>query len=226
MGADGTEVLLHALVNAEDMGERRAYFNAMKEMTEGGELLIHMLSHDQWFVVRNVADLCGGDEAGERRACARQADAPTPTNGRAAPSQGRWPLSGAAAPWNRCDALLRDPAPGVRLEAAKGLDGRKNRGLAMSLAVAADEESKLDVQKEMYSALGRIGSAEAIQALRKAAEPGGKLFHRKPTAVRLAAVAGLHAAGPSAANVLKELLRDDDREVREAVEKALTTLWE
>ena len=57
MGADGAEVLLHALVNAEDIGERRAYFNAMKEMTEGGELLIHMLSHDQWFVVRNVADL-------------------------------------------------------------------------------------------------------------------------------------------------------------------------
>ncbi|HWA15528.1 MAG TPA: HEAT repeat domain-containing protein, partial [Gemmatimonadales bacterium] len=59
MGADGTEVLLNLLVNSEEMLERRAYFSALKEMSEGGPLLVHMLSHDQWFVVRNVAELCG-----------------------------------------------------------------------------------------------------------------------------------------------------------------------
>jgi HEAT repeat protein len=96
----------------------------------------------------------------------------------------------------------------------------------MTLAVAAEEETKPDVQKEMYLALGRIASSDAIQSLRKAAEPGGRLFRRKPLAVRLAAVAGLHAAGPSAANALKDLLTDDDREVREAVERSLSTLWE
>ena len=225
MGADSTEVLLNALVNSEDVTERRAYFNALKEMTEGGDLLIHMLSHDQWFVVRNVADL-----AGELRlekavpALARQMGHDDERVRRAvAGALARIGGAGALEPLRRA---LKDPVPGVRLQTARDLEGRKSRGLAMSLAVAAEEESKQDVQKEMYLALGRIGSPDAIQALRKAAEPGGRLFRRKPLAVRLAAVAGLHAAGPSAANALKELLPDDEREIREAVERSLSTLWE
>jgi hypothetical protein len=225
MGADSTEVLLNALVTSEDVAERRAYFNALKEMTEGGDLLIHMLSHDQWFVVRNVADLCGEIRLEKSvPALARQVAHDDERVRRAvAGALARIGGAGALEPLRRA---LRDPAPGVRLQAARDLDGRKSRGLAMTLAVAAEEETKPDVQKEMYLALGRIASSDAIQSLRKAAEPGGRLFRRKPLAVRLAAVAGLHAAGPSAANALKDLLTDDDREVREAVERSLSTLWE
>jgi hypothetical protein len=225
MGADGTEVLLHELVNSEDMTERRSYFNALKEMTEGSELLIHMLSHDQWFVVRNVADLVAEIRLESAAPALAKQIGHTDERVRRAVAGALGRIGGAPAvePLRRA---LRDPVPGVRLEAAKQLDGRKNRNLAMSLAVAAEEEAKPDVQKEMYLALGRIGSNEALQALRKAAEPGGKVFHRKPTSIRLAAIAGLHAAGPSAANALKELLTDDDREVRDAVERSLATLWE
>jgi HEAT repeat protein len=225
MGADGTEALLHLLVNSEDMTERRAYFSALREMTEGGELLVHMLSHDQWFVVRNVADLCGelGLESSVH-ALARLVNHDDERVRRAvAGALAHIGGTAAAEPLRRA---LRDSAAPVRLEAAQRLDGRKNKGLAMSLALAAEAESKPDVQRAMYLALGRIGSPEAIQALRKAAEPGGRFFRRKPTAVRLAAVDGLHAAGPSATNELKALLEDEEREVREAVERALQTLWE
>ncbi len=225
MGADGTEVLLNALVTSEEAAERRAYFNALKEMTEGGDLLIHMLSHDQWFVVRNVADLCGELRLEKAvPALARQIGHDDERVRRAvAGALARIGGSGALEPLRRA---LRDPMPGVRLQAARDLDGRKSRGLAMTIAVAAEEEVKQDVQKHLYLALGRIASTDAIHSLRKAAEPGGRLFHRKPLAVRLAAVAGLHAAGPSAANALKDLLSDEVREVREAVERSLSTLWE
>lgn len=225
MGADSTEVLLNALVNSENAAERRAYFNALREMTEGGDLLIHMLSHDQWFVVRNVADLCGELRLEKAvLALARQVGHDDERVRRAvAGALARIGGAGALEPLRRA---LRDPAPGVRLQAARDLDGRKSRGLAMTLAVAAEAEGKPDVQKELYLALGRIASADAIQALSKAAEPGGRLFRRKPLAVRLAAVAGLHAAGPSAANALKELLTDGEHEIREAVERSLSTLWE
>lgn len=225
MGADGTEVLLSALANAEDMTERRAFFNALKDMTEGTELLVHMLSHDQWFVVRNVADLCGELKLESAvPALTRQVGHSDERVRRAVVAAlARIGGSGVIEPLRRA---LRDPAPSVRLEAARGIDARRNRNLAMSVAVAAEEEHTLDVQKEMYLALGRIGSPEAIQALVKAAEPGGKLFRRKPVTVRLAAVAGLHTAGPTAAGPLKEMLRDDDREVRDAVQKALATLWD
>jgi len=225
MGADGTEVLLSAMVNAEDVAERRGFFSALKEMTEGGELLVHMLSHDQWFVVRNVADLCG--ELRQENAVHALAKQMGHTDERV-----RRAVAGALAKIGGLGAVeplrraLRDPAAPVRLQAAQDLDGRKNRNLAMSLAVAAEEESKADIQREMYLALGRIASSEALQALRKAAEPGGKLFRRKATSVRLAAVEGLQVAGPSAANVLKELLQDEDRTVRTAVEQALQGLWQ
>jgi hypothetical protein len=225
MGADGTEVLLTLLVNAENVSERRSYFSALKAMTEGGELLVHMLSHDQWFVVRNVADLCGELKLESAvPALARQMGHSDERVRRSV--AGALARIGGASAVEPLRRALRDSAPPVRLEAAQHLDGRKSKNLAATLMVAAEEETRPEVQREMYLALGRIGSVEAIKALSRAAEPGGRLFRRKPTALRLAAVAGLHAAGPSGSAALKDLLRDDDREVREAVEKALATLWE
>ena len=225
MGADGTEVLLNLLVNSEEMLERRAYFSALKEMSEGGPLLVHMLSHDQWFVVRNVAELCG--ELREEKAIPSLARlmAHHDERVRRAVAGALAKIGGSAAvePLRRA---FNDPSASVRLQAAQDLDARKNRTVAMSLAVAAAEESKQDVRREMFLALGRIGSNDALQALYKGAQPGGKLFKRKPTATRLAAIEGLHAAGPSGANMLKEFVDDEDADIREAVQRALTTLWE
>ncbi|MEO8635399.1 MAG: HEAT repeat domain-containing protein [Gemmatimonadales bacterium] len=225
MGADGTEVLLGLLVNAENVSERRGYFSALKEMTEGGQLLVHMLSHDQWFVIRNVADLCGELklESAVPALSRQMGHSDERVRRSVAGALARIGGVGAVEPLRRA---LRDSAPPVRLEAAQHLDGRKSKNLAATLMVAAEEESRPEVQREMYLALGRIGSLEAIKALSRAAEPGGRLFRRKPTSLRLAAVAGLHAAGPSGAAALKELLGDDDKEIREVVEKALATLWE
>jgi HEAT repeat protein len=184
-----------------------------------------MLTHDQWYVLRNVAVLCGElqvekavhplsklmghDDERVRRAAA-----------------GALARIGGTAAYEPLRRAFQDPAPGVRLEAAKNLDNRKNRALVMALALIADQEKVPDVQAEMFLALGRLSTTDALAALKKAAEPGGRLLRRKPASVRLAAVAGLHAAGPAAASYLKELLEDSDDGVRAAVERALQTLWE
>jgi hypothetical protein len=224
MGVDSTEALLSALTESEDAAERRAYFGALKEMTEGGQLLVHMLTHDQWYVVRNVADLCGELRLESAvSALARQIGHDDERVRRAvAGALAKIGTAGVQEPLRRA---LRDPSPAVRMQAAVDLDGRKARAMSPILAVAAEQETKPDVQREMYLALGRIGSHDAIQALSRAAEPGGKLFHRKPLHLRLAAIEGLHAAGPSGVNALKALLEDGEREVREAAEKAMQTLW-
>ncbi len=226
MGADGTEVLLNLMVNSEDMTERRHYFSALKEMTEGGKLLIHMLSHQQWYVVRNVAELCGEmrDEKSVHSLGKHMAHEDERVRRSVAGALAKIGGAGAVEPLRRA---FHDPSPAVRLQAAQDLDGRRNKGVAMSLAVAAEEETRADIQSQMHLALGRIGSAEAITALIKAAEPGKRSFlRRKPTAVRLSALQGLHIAGPSASNALKNLLSDEDPEVRDAAQKALQTLWE
>lgn len=225
IGADATEVLLGLLAAAPTAPERRAYFNALTQMTEGAQLVIHMLSHHEWYVVRNMADLCG--ELGLEQsvsALARRIGHPDERVRRSvAGALARIGTPGTVEPLRQA---LRDKSPLVRLHAAQSLDGRKGRGLAMTLAVAIDEETQADVQREELLALGRIASPEALQAIAGAASPGGKLFRRKPQALRLAAIEAFHLAGPAAVNHLKVLLEDEDPAVREAVKQAMTTLWE
>lgn len=225
LGADATEALLSLLASAPTPGERRAYFNALSQMTAGSDILVRMLTHDEWFVVRNVAELCGEMklEAAVPQLAKRITHDDERVRRAVAAALGHIGTPGTIEPLRQA---LRDTSPVVRMQAATVIDGRKGKGLAMTLAVALEEEQKPDVQREMLLALGRIASPDALQALMKAAEPGGKLFKRKPTAFRLAAVEGLHLAGPSASNALKNLLDDGDTEVREAAQKALATLWD
>jgi HEAT repeat protein len=225
MGADATEVLLQRMANAESAAERRGYYSALTQMTEGTGLLVHMLSHDEWYVVRNVAEICGElrlesaipgltkrihhEDERVRRSVA-----------------GALARIGSATVIEPLRQALKDPSPMVRLEVAQGIEGRKLRALAMPLAVAVDEEGKPDVLCEMLLALGRIGTPEAVQAISKAGEPGGKILRRKPLAVRLAAVQALGLAGAPAVGHLRHLLKDSVGEVREAAQRALATLSE
>lgn len=221
MGADATEVLLAHLIDADAMDERRNYYGVLRQITEGTALLINMLTHDVWYVVRNVADLCGDlkieeavpdlairldheDERVRRSAAGALAKIGTPNTIE--------PLRKA----------IRDDAPGVRLHVLGLINGRAHRGLVMTLAVRADEETHPDVLRETYLALGRIGTTEAVQALGRAAEPGGKLFKRKSSTPRIAAVDGLALVdGAAAEGVLRRLAADPDRDVRSAAARAL-----
>lgn len=221
MGADATEVLLAHLIDADAMEERRNYYGVLRQVTEGTALLINMLTHDVWYVVRNVADLCGdlkieeavpdlafrlehSDERVRRSAAGALAKIGTPPT--------IDPLRTA----------IRDESPAVRLHVLGLIGGRAHRGLAMTLAVRADEETHPDVLREIYLALGRIGTAEAVQALGRAAEPGGKLFNRKSSGPRLAAVEALGLVeGAAAEPVLRRLATDADRDVRSAAARAL-----
>ena len=220
VGADGTEALLGLLAGADKMEDRRAYYAALRQMTEGTDLLVNMLTHDEWFVVRNVADLCGelriesavpklakhvnhGDERVRKSVAAALARIAAP---------------GSAEPLR---SMLRDKSPAVRLAVAQNLDERL-RGLAMSVTVALDEENRADLVREYLLALGRMKSTEAVKVLSKAAEPGGKIFGRKPLSTRIAAIEALGLVGTSAARSALETLRNDgDASVREAVEKEL-----
>lgn len=220
MGADATETLLGLLVSADRIDDRRAYFGALRQMTEGTALLANMLTHDEWFVVRNVADLCGElrvESAVPR--LARHVGHPDERVRRSvALALVRIATPGTVEPLRQ---TLRDASPAVRLQLLQAIEGRRNRALAMSIAVALDEETHPDVQREMLLALGRIGSPEAVQVLIRAAEPGGRVFNRKPVPGRLAAIEGLRLVGEAAAPALRALLQDDDAEVREAARRAV-----
>ncbi|HXI34403.1 MAG TPA: HEAT repeat domain-containing protein [Gemmatimonadales bacterium] len=223
-GADGVEVLLDILVAAPTVVERRGAFDALTRMKQGTDQLVHMLSHPQWFVVRNIAELVGElgledavpalakqvgheDERVRKAVALALAKIATPT---------------CAEPLRRA---LRDKSPVVRMQVALGIGGRKSGALAMPLVVALEEEKDPEVERELILALGRIASPDAVQALIKFAQPSGRLFGRKPTPLRVAAVEALRlAATPAALGTLQGLAGDSDRQVKAAAQAAVVEL--
>ncbi len=223
-GADGVEVLLDILVAAPTVVERRGAFDALTRMKQGTDQLVHMLSHPQWFVVRNIAELVGElgledavpalakqvsheDERVRKAVALALAKIATPT---------------CAEPLRRA---LRDKSPVVRMQVALGIGGRKSGALAMPLVVALDEEKDPEVERELILALGRIASPDAVQALIKFAQPSGRLFGRKPTPLRVASVEALRlAATPAAMGTLQGLAGDSDRQVKAAAQAAVVEL--
>jgi HEAT repeat protein len=223
-GADGVEVMLDLLVAAPTIDERRGIFAALTQIKEGTDQLVRMLGHDQWFVVRNIAELAGELALEEAvPALARQLEHPDERVRKAvALAVAKIGSRAAAEPLRRA---LKDPSPEVRIQAALGVGGPKSNALAMPLVVAMGEEEDEAVEKELMLALGRIGSADAVQALIKFAQPGGKLFGRKPTVLRVTAVEALRlAATPAAVGTLEGLAADADRPVRAAAQAALADL--
>lgn len=223
-GEAGVEVLLDLLVAAPTIDERRGIFQALTGMKEGTDQLVHMLGHHQWFVVRNVAELVG--ELGLEEAVpalARQLDHEDERVRKAvALALAKTGSRSAAEPLRRA---LKDKSPEVRIQAAVGVGGRKASALAMPLVVAMGEEEDEAVEQELMLALGRIGSPDAVQALIKFAQPGGKLFGRKPTGLRVTAVEALRlAATPAAVGTLEGLGADSDKQVRAAAQAALRDL--
>jgi len=223
-GEGGVEVLLDLLVAAPTIDERRGIFQALTGMKEGTDQLVHMLGHHQWFVVRNVAELMG--ELGLEEAVpalARQLDHEDERVRKAvALALAKTGSRSAAEPLRRA---LKDKSAEVRIQAAVGVGGRKASALAMPLVVAMGEEEDEAVEQELMLALGRIGSPDAVQALIKFAQPGGKLFGRKPTALRVTAVEALRlAATPAAIGTLEGLGADSDKQVRAAAQAALRDL--
>ena len=211
-GADAVELLVDRLVAAPTAGERRGVFDALRQMTEGTEQLVHMLEHREWFVVRNVAELIG--ELGM--------DEAVPALARRLEHDDEIGTRSAAEPLRRA---LRDKSADVRMQVALGIGGRKSFALAMPLVVALEEEGDETVERELILALGRIGSPDAVQALIKFAQPAGRLFGRKPSALRLAAVEALRLAGTApAVGTLEGRADDGDRDVHAAARAALTEL--
>jgi hypothetical protein len=222
MDADAVDALLELLTAAPTLAERRGYFTVLTKMETGTDRIVHRLNHPDWFVVRNVAELCGE---------LRLANAVRPLAEQALhrDERVRRAVAGALCKIGSTEALealrhlLNDVEPMVRLQAAQGIGGDWGRGLVMSIAVRLPEEVHADVLREMHLALGRVGTTEAVQVLRGAAAPAKGLLARKSAAARLAAVEGLALAGGAAAGgALQELLGDADAEVRAAAERGLS----
>lgn len=219
-GETGADALIDALVSSNNTGERSAYRTVLAHCPSAIPALVHLLGDTRWYVVRNAAELLG--DLGSAEADAKIAAILTHGDPRVRRSAAA--ALGKLATQKSVLALLQaihDPSPDVRLQVAISLGAARNPRAVPWLLEALDKEQEKEVQAAMVSALGRMPTDEAIARLTRMSEPGGLLL-RKPSAQRVQAVEALGEAGTaSAKSVLRGLLADRDRAVREAAERAL-----
>ena len=223
-GAEAAEALIARLTVADDLKDRRALVTALRGIPEGLEHVVGMLGDPKWFVVRNVAEAMGFQRVPEAVPglvqCLTHADARV--RRAAAVALARIGTPDTVEPLRR---VLKEGDPELRALIAGSIGGHGSRALAMPLVALAEQESDANVLREYFHALGRIGTPDAVQALARAAESGGRFLHRRPTAQRLAAVEGLRLAGGRTTKpALEALASDSDKAVRELAALALKEL--
>ncbi len=168
LGGTATEVLMELLAESEALTERRGYYSAVTRMADGNEVIVHHLASPHWYVVRNAADLCG------EMALAQAI--PNLTSQIGHPDERvRKAVLGALIQIGGRDVVepvsrsFRDPSSSVRLSVLGKLEGDWARGLAMPLMNLLQTEEHPDVIREILGALGRIGTPDALMALRRVA---------------------------------------------------------
>ena len=220
-GEEGAEALIDRLVETTTAEERRTYYDTLLRIGVGVPSLLHMLGDPRWFVVRNAAELLG-----EMRA--EEAEQPLVQHVRHVDERVRRAACTALVRMGTSGALhalreaLSDPEPAVRQIVVIALSDRAQDGpVTTALVRALESEEDEEVQLALIAALGRAATPDAVLRLIAVAEPGGRIFNKKSTALRVAAVHALGEAGSATARVsLAELAEDREREVKEAAIRA------
>ena len=223
-GEVSAEELVKLLMEADDPPSRRAYFDSIVSLDVGGALLFEMLRDSRWFVVRNAIALLG--EMGVETADAVMV--PLLRNKddriRVAAARGLLRLSTPRA-LQGLQAVIEDRHPEVRRLSATSYGLTTTTGvrtLAARLAAAFEREQEEDVALEMLAALGRLGSADAIQRLIRIALPPqaveeGSRVAPRPAYLRIAALEALvRARGAATESTIELLAQDPDPQVAAA----------
>lgn len=216
----GAQLLVERLPIAEDRAERRALFNALVQLKPAPEIVRWLLTDPRWFVVRNGLDLAAELRAKELEESVVPLVKHDDERVRRSAVQaiGRFQTPRAV---RAIEGALEDPAPQVRAKAAVSLGATRHPRATERLLAAIAEENDPEVLTALHVALAQMGTPEALAQLMEGARPGGRIFGRKSTALRVAAVQGLsHAANPEARAALDALADDREPEVRAAAQRA------
>lgn len=221
-GPDGAEAMVEQITQAVTPADRKQLLELFRALEHAVPALTRMLGDSRWFVVRNAADLLGQLEAREAEGALMELLRHADERVRRAATNALMRLGSPDTLRGAYEAVT-DTSPQVRMEAAANLSVRKDARTAATLITAIEEERNVDVQIAMIAALGRVATPDAVKKLIRMAEPDGRLFRKKTTQLRIAAVEALgEAKTPVALAALKALTSDRIRDVREAATRALS----
>ena len=221
LGPEGAEALIDLLTSADSLTDRRAYLATLVKCRDAVPTLMHLLGDKRWYVVRNAIDLLGEMHALEAEGPLLEVVPHREERVRRSAATALARL-GTPRAIQAVQQMLADSVPEVRVHAAQALGTIKSPRSVVSLSRALDAEADPEVQAVILAALGRQGTDDAVARLAKVAEPDGRLFRRKPTALRVSAVQALAEANtPEATAALRRFADDKEREVRDAAVRAL-----
>ena len=225
IGPEGYEVMVDAIAETDSIAARKFLHDALARTPEAYALIVPLLRRSVVHQVRHGAMLLG--RLGDPRAIGSLIEAlqheDEGVRREAARALAQFDDPGARA---ALQELLSHPSATTRSDVASaiGLAGRAPLAPALMSAFRAEKESM--VRRALATAAARIGTPPALEELvlvalarRGLLRPAGY-----PVEVRLDAVAGLAAANSATARrCLDRLVRDGDRPVRDAADKALST---
>lgn len=223
-GDVGASILVDHLLATDDAMSRRAYFDSIVAMNVGSTQLFAALTDSRWYVVRNAAALLGEmgvSHADEHlMALLKNAD----DRIRIAVARALMRLRTTKA-LHALHSVIDDTNSEVRRLSAVafGLSGSSHANIrppAARLSAALDKEVDEDAALEMMAALGRLGSADAVQRLLRIALPptaditGAIVGEKREAWQRIAALEALvKARGHQMQPVVDALANDEDIEV-------------
>ena len=225
-GDEGAEALFAHLCASQDMHERRAYFDALVSLRSGISMLMQALDSEQWYVARNAAELLGEmriDGVESSLAIMLESD----------DERRRVAAASALARLRTTDALaalhtvVNDPSDAVRYFASTALLARIEGANARQLGVALDADGDPDMKLQIVSALGRLGTPDAVQKLIKTlmSPQSVSAIASMDSDFRCASIEAVaNARGSAAMSLISPFRRDKDPRVAETATRIYSRL--
>ncbi len=213
-GDAGADILIEQLAASDSMDVRRACFDALVELRRGTGALLKLLTHEQWYVVRNAACLLGA--IGSRSSEPELTDCMSHDDERVRAAVVT-ALIQIDTPTSRATVrnAIKDQSAEVRRRAVRGFLADPGAPANVEkLLHALEREKELDVQLEFLYAMGTLATPDAVQRLIRLCSADGKW---RPPEFRIAAAEALATARLGASvPLLRAMLKDPDMHARAA----------
>ena len=222
IGDDMAMAIRNDLAGTTDRLSRRIHCEALVEMGDAGRRMIEEMAVDEnRFLVQNAVAILGNQGGDNAVGLITSALANPDPRVRREALKSLAKLQ-AEDSGELVRDLLDDPDQSVKIGAAVAAGELRVRLAVKPLLAMLDANPDPDEVLLLLGALGQLGDPGAVQSIKKHAVR--TLFRKPPAEVRIAAYRALHLIGtPHAKQLLKDVVRDKDENVKAAVKEMVYT---
>lgn len=216
------EALIERLITAEDLSKRRFLINEITKLGDVAyERVIHHLTDERWYVVRNMITILGVFAKPESLPhlfeISKHPDARVRKEVIKTLARFRNPKV-----FQFLNDLLQKESDDIKLLIIFSLGIMKSKEAIADLIKLLENDNNLSIKKEALIALGRIGDEKVFPLLKNYALKKGFFKKTEKKVLRLAAITALGGiCTKDSADFLENLLKDSDPEIRDTAFEAL-----